>query len=120
MRSGEKSAIFRYVCENCPYELKEENSVDNILDFKNGESIYFLNESDADDPIDQLYEEYLDLGRELDDYISENDLDEYTDYEKIINHFDSWKGKEYIVSGCAALISFADFVLSKTIDLAKE
>ncbi len=118
MRSEAKRRVFRYMCENFPKELLAESTVDYLLDFKNGEAIYYLSDSYDDDPIAQLYIEYCEMEDLLDWYIEDNDLDDCCDYEQIVNHFSDWEEKGYFRYNQAILIEFEDFALSKAIDLA--
>lgn len=65
--------------------IKEKTDGDNtsnseIIDYENGNSIDIYE-------IENEYYNYLDLQREISDYIEENYLDDTTDKDKIKNHF---------------------------------
>jgi len=62
--------------------------------------------------LQEEYEKYKELEKQIDDYIEENDLDDVIDSEKIMNHFNlNWN--YWFMSDQARLASFNKIIIYK-------
>ncbi|MEG0408853.1 MAG: hypothetical protein RR623_08275 [Bacilli bacterium] len=109
MKLAEKQKVFDYVRENVPFELKLDNSVDYIIDFKNGESFSIYD-------IDDYYDDYFNIDVIITDFIADRELDDVIDCGYIKNRFAKYE--DYFMHNQACLIDFKDFVLKNVVILA--
>ena len=92
-------------------KIKEATGGDNtsnseIIDYENGNSIDIRQ-------IEEEYYKYIELQDEISDYIEDNDLDDVSDKNEIIEHYKDKIDEDLFEFGQAVLVNFIEYMTIK-------
>lgn len=92
-------------------KIKEATEGDNtsnseIIDYENGNSIDIRQ-------IEEEYCKYIELQDEISDYIEDNDLDDVSDKNEIIEHYKDKIDEDLFEFGQAVLVNFVEYMTIK-------